>query len=47
MTGGDVAAAALERKAIAAIVNVVGVIAAHSYHFVIEVWSAKDAESAA
>jgi len=43
VTGGDVAAAALERKAIAAMVNVVVcVIAPRSYHFVIAVWRAKE-----
>ena len=47
MTGGDVAAAALEKNAIAAIVNVVRVIAPRLYHFVVAVWSAKEAESAA
>ena len=45
VTGGDVAAAALERKAIAAIVNVARVIASCSYHFVIAPWRAKVAVS--
>src|SRR5438874_13063940 len=47
VTGGDVAAAALQRNATAAIVNVARVIAPCSYHFVIAVWSANKAESAA
>jgi hypothetical protein len=38
-----VAAAALQRRAIAAIVNPWRVIAARSYHFVIVVWRAKEA----
>jgi hypothetical protein len=43
-----VAAAALQRNAIAAIVNVLAsVIGDRSYHFVIAVWRAKKAESAA
>jgi hypothetical protein len=46
VTGGGVAAAALQRKA-TAIVNVVRVIAPSSYHFVIAVWKAKEAESGA
>jgi len=37
----------LERKAIAAIVNVARIIRARSYHFVIAVWRAKEAESIA
>jgi hypothetical protein len=45
VTGGEVAAAALERKAIAAIVNVARVIADASYHFVVAGWRAKEAES--
>jgi len=44
MTSG--AAAAMQRKTIA-IVNVARVIASCSYHFVIAVWRAKEAESAA
>src|SRR6266481_3471392 len=44
VTGGDVAAAALERSATAAIVNVARVISAPSYHFVVAVWRAKEAE---
>jgi hypothetical protein len=44
VTGGDVAAAALQRNAAAAIVNVSRVIAPRSYHFVIAVWRAKEAE---
>jgi len=46
VTGGGVAAAVLQRKA-TAIVNVARVNAPALYHFVIAVWSAKDAESAA
>jgi hypothetical protein len=42
VTGCGVAAAVLQRKAIAAIVSVVRIIAARSYHFVIAVWSAKE-----
>jgi len=45
--GGELAAVALERKAIAAIVNDARVIAPCSYHFVIAVWRAKEAESGA
>jgi hypothetical protein len=44
VTGGDSAAAALERKTIAAIVNVARVIAPCSYHFVVAVWRAKETE---
>src|SRR6266480_157891 len=46
VTGGDVAAAALQRNAIAVIVNVVRVIASCSYHFVVAEWSRKGAQSA-
>jgi hypothetical protein len=42
--GGEVAAAVLQRNAIA-IVNVVRVIATVSYHFVIAVWRTNEAES--
>jgi hypothetical protein len=45
VTGDVVAAATLERKAIAAIVNVAGVIAPCSYHFVIVEWRTNGAES--
>ena len=47
MTGGDVAADALERKATAAIVNVSCVIATVHYHFVIAMWRANKTESRA
>jgi hypothetical protein len=47
VTGGEVAAAALQRKTIAAIVNVARVIAHCSYHFVIVLWSANEEESGA
>jgi hypothetical protein len=39
------AAAVPQTNAIAAIVNAWRVIAAHSYHFAIAVWRAKEAES--
>jgi hypothetical protein len=42
VTGGDVAA--LQRNAIAVIVNVVRVIAPCSYHFLVAVWRAKETE---
>jgi hypothetical protein len=43
VTGGVVAAAALQRNAVAAIANVLApVIAGRSYHFVIAVWRAKE-----
>jgi hypothetical protein len=45
--GGEIAAAVLQTKAMAAIVNVWRVIYARSYHFVIAMWRAKEAESAA
>ena len=45
MTGGGSDAAVLHRKAIAAIVNTVRVIALCRYHFVIAVWRTKAAES--
>jgi len=48
VTGGPVVAAVLQRNAIAAMMSVVArVIAPCSYHFVIAVWRATDAESAA
>jgi hypothetical protein len=42
VTGGDVADAALQRNATAAIVNVSRVIAPRPYHFVIAVWRGKE-----
>jgi hypothetical protein len=42
VTGGGVAVAVPQRNATAAIVSVVRIIAARSYHFVIAVWSAKE-----
>src|SRR6266481_7160682 len=48
VTGGcDVPAAALQRNAIATIVNVPRVIAPRLYHFVIAMWRSKEAESRA
>jgi adenylate cyclase len=47
MTGGELAAAALQRSAIAAIVNVARVICASSYHFLVAAWSANEAQSTA
>src|SRR5882724_5437237 len=44
VTGGDVAADALERKAIAAIVNVARIIAFPHITFGVAVWRAKEAE---
>jgi hypothetical protein len=45
MTSCGVAAAVPQRKATAAIVNVVRLITPRSYHFLIAMWSAKDRES--
>ena len=41
MTSGGVAAAAQQRNASVAIVNVTRIISDRSYHFVIAVWSTK------
>jgi len=46
VTGGEVAAAVLQRNATAAIVNVARVIAPVYIIFVIAVWRTKEAESA-
>jgi hypothetical protein len=43
--GSEVAAAALERQAITAIMNVVRVIATIAYHFGVAVWRVKGTES--